>query len=525
MSTIVNKKIFENVRSFFPQGDNLSDKQYTIMKKQFIQKGGVIVDICDKSLTHIINSNKGMPFIPNVEADWVSSSIQAKVMLDTGKFAIEPEKEESSKRVAEDLHIDCPPKKKQNYGQPIKPKNAFDILMKPKYSQNWSTKGSLLLYKHPESKPSEKIAAFDLDGSIILPMDYPRKKFCRKADDWRFLAHMDEIIRTLHKDGYKIIICTNQKGLSHATRGQSNRMIFKARLELIQQKLDVPFQALCATKDDFFRKPRIGMWEYFTGHMNGGIPVDLVSSFFQGDAANRPNDHSDCDLKFALNARLPFYVPEETQMGRKESRIANKAHFPFDPRNFDSSPCELPNEMINSTQQQMIVLVGSPASGKSTFSRHYFSHYTRINQDTLKSKENCLRSARKSLENGESIIIDNTNRSVKVRSEWIRLAREFHIDCIACVMDSSLHLVNHLNLYRKFMLERNPDFPSKPVPELAIRQFFDNFETVNPLEGFSLVENVKFKLMDIHDAYGMDLVKQFLEYIKKVEPFSYRRAT
>lgn len=34
-------------------------------------------------------------------------------------------------------------------------------------------------------------------------------------------------------------------------------------------------------------------------------------SFFVGDAAGRSGDHSDTDRKWAHNAGLPFYVPEE----------------------------------------------------------------------------------------------------------------------------------------------------------------------------------------------------------------------
>jgi len=34
----------------------------------------------------------------------------------------------------------------------------------------------------------------------------------------------------------------------------------------------------------------------------------------------------------------------------------------------------------------MIINVGAPGSGKSTFSKNYLPKYARINQDTLKTK-------------------------------------------------------------------------------------------------------------------------------------------
>lgn len=41
----------------------------------------------------------------------------------------------------------------------------------------------------------------------------------------------------------------------------------------------------------------------------------------------------------------------------------------------------------------MIINVGSPGSGKSTFSTTYLPKYIRINQDTLKTKEKCYKVA------------------------------------------------------------------------------------------------------------------------------------
>ena len=38
--------------------------------------------------------------------------------------------------------------------------------------------------------------------------------------------------------------------------------------------------------------------------------VDTAESYFVGDAAGRPNDHSGTDRKWATNAGLKFYTPE-----------------------------------------------------------------------------------------------------------------------------------------------------------------------------------------------------------------------
>jgi bifunctional polynucleotide phosphatase/kinase len=41
----------------------------------------------------------------------------------------------------------------------------------------------------------------------------------------------------------------------------------------------------------------------------------------------------------------------------------------------------------------MVIFVGSPGSGKSTFLHTYMSKYSRVNRDTLKTKEKCYKVA------------------------------------------------------------------------------------------------------------------------------------
>lgn len=45
---------------------------------------------------------------------------------------------------------------------------------------------------------------------------------------------------------------------------------------------------LVAIAEDKYRKPSIGMWEYFVRNVNKGAKVDMAKSFYCGDAAGRP---------------------------------------------------------------------------------------------------------------------------------------------------------------------------------------------------------------------------------------------
>jgi primase-polymerase (primpol)-like protein len=39
--------------------------------------------------------------------------------------------------------------------------------------------------------------------------------------------------------------------------------------------------------------------------------TEITSTFYVGDAANRPQDHSDADIAFAKNCAVEFFVPEQ----------------------------------------------------------------------------------------------------------------------------------------------------------------------------------------------------------------------
>ncbi len=74
--------------------------------------------------------------------------------------------------------------------------------------------------------------------------------------------------------------------------------------------------------DDTYRKPMLGCGKSLFGKWNGGIEVDSGESFFVGDAAGRKKyrDHQDTDLKWALNAGLGFYTPEEYFLAKQGVR-------------------------------------------------------------------------------------------------------------------------------------------------------------------------------------------------------------
>ncbi|CAH8358256.1 unnamed protein product [Eruca vesicaria subsp. sativa] len=64
-------------------------------------------------------------------------------------------------------------------------------------------------------------------------------------------------------------------------------------------------------KEDLYRKPKTGMWQFMKKHFNSGNEIDMDKSFYVGDATGSKGDHSDADIKFAEANGLKFYTPEE----------------------------------------------------------------------------------------------------------------------------------------------------------------------------------------------------------------------
>lgn len=119
---------------------------------------------------------------------------------------------------------------------------------------------------------------------------------------------------------YIIVIFSNQGGV--VTKPDAKRYCYlKDRVEQIALDLGAPFWFYAATKEPkalpagqvSFRKPATGMWMHFQKEFeqDGARELDFENSFFVGDAAGRPKDFSDSDLKFATSLGLKFYTPEE----------------------------------------------------------------------------------------------------------------------------------------------------------------------------------------------------------------------
>tara|TARA_B100000963_G_C22582099_1_gene651319 strand:- start:41 stop:544 length:504 start_codon:yes stop_codon:yes gene_type:complete len=150
-----------------------------------------------------------------------------------------------------------------------------------------------------------KIAGFDLDFTIIKPKNF--RRFPKDKNDWIFLNDMVKSkLKDLHLKGYRIVIFTNQGGIS---KGKTKLEDIIYKLDDIINKLDIPVDYIISYGYDKNRKPDIGMWNIYKKISKKRI--FRKKSFYCGDAAGRKKDFSNSDKMFAENIGIKFYLPED----------------------------------------------------------------------------------------------------------------------------------------------------------------------------------------------------------------------
>ncbi|GBE82578.1 Bifunctional polynucleotide phosphatase/kinase [Sparassis crispa] len=341
-------------------------------------------------------------------------------------------------------------------------------------------------------KSSPKVAAFDLDGCIIQS-SFPKKGIPPSQFHW-WRPSVPGKLKELHDQGYSIIIITNQALRSAALADWRKKVPFIAAA-----LPDVPFRLLAATARDGFRKPMPGMWyELVRIFAQDSVRIDLQESFFVGDAAGRAGDHAGTDRKWALNVNIPFFTPEEYFLKLPT------ASYTLQGFHVSSIPKDVPLISPTSTPllpapsaPEIVLFVGFPALGKSSFYRTHFepAGYVHVNQDTLRTRDKCVKAALEAVQNGKSCVVDNTNRDAQTRKHFVNLAQKSDVPIRCVVFNGSIELAWHNNLYRAYnlppsLVEKNPK--RDLVPYTAFTSFRAQYEEPQLNEGFTQIRKVNW---------------------------------
>lgn len=275
----------------------------------------------------------------------------------------------------------------------------------------WEQIGTLARFRGPRWLPGAPVAAFDFDSTL-------HPYYGRGPPMGLGVA----LVLALGRGGRNVVVITNRS------------VTKKRRTTDLEDFWDLVSQAggscdiYVATARDRYRKPQTGVWEKLCE--DRGV-VAGPADFFCGDAAGRPDDFSASDRNFARNVGLRFYTPEDllgpvcvtrrptparlTAAEEIERELAAAA---------DPARLEAWVQTVNeAAQYTAVMLMGSPASGKSTIARELvrrgYRLVTQENQDQAKA----LRQLSALLQQGHRVVIDNTHRDEAARLRYLGRAR------------------------------------------------------------------------------------------------------
>jgi bifunctional polynucleotide phosphatase/kinase len=381
------------------------------------------------------------------------------------------------------------------------------------------------------------VHAFDFDSTLVCQKS--GQKYPIDEHDWQLqFKNVRGKIEQIHKENNIVAIFSNQSGVG---KNKITLDSVKGRFRNFIDTIGIPIWCFIALGDDHFRKPSSLMWDIMIGLLEKHIqdysqdiytePTkiswDISNCLYVGDAAGRTKecfsitnpkrgkDFACSDRKFAFNIGINFKTPEEYFLEQKPCSPDLWKWDGFDPKAYlDNNSDTVLNiqNMIDKPNdtQEIVILVGPPSCGKSTFCNKYFPDHVRINMDTLKTKAKCYKAAKEALQKGKSIIVDNTNSTLETRKEYISLSdimsnpfnQKKHITkCI--YFDVAKDLALHLNSLRVKMTRNG----TKKLPEVSYNVYYKNLVKPTEEEGFDYIFQVPVVVNFNNNLHK----KQFLE--------------
>lgn len=261
-----------------------------------------------------------------------------------------------------------------------------------------------------------KYFILDIDGTLIVTKSGRPSYNPRDENDWIFLGNVIDKLCSLDKD-YSLILLSNQ------TKKVSKR--YYNMIETLES-YDINLCVFFLYKD--MRKPSIKVMNEIPIPKRIRMSGDAISSV----SNYPPYRYSNVDYEFYSNLQ-----------GLKSFT------FPF------TLFTLFPVSKIKAKKKEILILVGNPASGKSSLAKRLEmeSNYFIESNDTHKNQEH---------EKGQSIVVDNTNPRESDRQKWILYSEE---------IGYSYRIVWFIRDGRPWNALR-----TNPVPEVAYNVYSKRFE-------------------------------------------------
>lgn len=162
---------------------------------------------------------------------------------------------------------------------------------------------------------------------------------------------------------------------------------------------------------------------------------------------------------------------------------------------------------------EIVLVLGYPASGKSTWTARNFPAHRRVNRDSLgdSSLEDLVPLVESALDAGAPVVLDNTYPTRASRAALVALARRKGVPVRAVWLDASIEHSQYNaveRLVRKHGRLLSPDeiksagrADPNTFPPAPLFKYRKEFEAPTAAEGFSAVEKVAFQRGAQPDGY------------------------
>jgi bifunctional polynucleotide phosphatase/kinase len=334
----------------------------------------------------------------------------------------------------------------------------------------WTETDSYLCYK--ENKDIlDKLACFDIDGTIINTISGNIR--AKNADDWKISFNIcKDILKELSNNKFQIIFISNQYNLNDTQKED-----FKTKINNVIKYLELHnnnIRVYVSLKKDNNRKPNIGFLNLLNYQNKKKI-------FYIGDAAGRKNDFACTDRKFAKNADIQFFTPEEIFIGKDKNNNFNW-DYPKLPKIITNNNSNLVENLeLTKYDKELILNVGPPGSGKTFMTKEICNaipnKYEVVSRDIEKSIDKCVSKCEQILLTTlKSVIVDNLNETVKSRNKFIQIANKNGIKIRCLYFNISLDLAKHNNYFRANTLNNEN---KELIPEIVYKKYKKYFENPN----------------------------------------------